>query len=94
MFGVKDKVLLKKRQGLFIQRTGLWKGMTRSFHKAFQGSRLKGSPKRYFNLGRCVNVCFTDCLLKQDVRIEYYSLVFGKFRIVLTLSVVLSFVFC
>lgn len=32
MFGVKDKVLLKKRQGLFIQRTGLWKGMTRSFH--------------------------------------------------------------
>ncbi|WP_418847172.1 hypothetical protein [Phocaeicola sp.] len=43
MFGVKDKVLLKKRQGLFIQRTGLWKGMTRSFHKAFQGSRLKGS---------------------------------------------------
>ena len=29
-------VLLKKRQGLFIQRTGLWKGMTRSFHKAFQ----------------------------------------------------------
>lgn len=49
MFGVKDKVLLKKRQGLFIQRTGLWKGMTRSFHKAFQGSRLKGSPKRYLS---------------------------------------------
>ena len=28
MFGVKDKVLLKKRQGLFIQRTGLLKGIT------------------------------------------------------------------
>ncbi len=27
MFGVKDKVLLKKRQGLFIQRTGLLKGI-------------------------------------------------------------------
>ena len=36
MFGVKDKVLLKKRQGLFIQRTGLLKGITRSFHQALQ----------------------------------------------------------
>lgn len=41
MFGVKDKVLLKKRQGLFIQRTGLLKGITRSFHQAFQGSGSK-----------------------------------------------------
>jgi len=47
MFGVKDKVLLKKRQGLFIQRTGLLKGITRSFHQAFQGSGLKGSLRRY-----------------------------------------------
>ena len=31
------------------KRQGLWKGMTRSFHKAFQGSRLKGSPKRYLS---------------------------------------------
>ena len=49
MFGVKDKVLLKKRQGLFIQRTGLLKGMTRSFHQAFQGSGLKGSLRRYLS---------------------------------------------
>lgn len=48
MFGVKDKVLLKKRQGLFIQRTGLLKGITRSFHQAFQGSGLKGSLRRVF----------------------------------------------
>ena len=52
-------------------------------------TRLKAHLCGILNLGRCVNVCFTDCLLKQDVRIEYYSLVFGKFRIVLTLSVVL-----
>ncbi|HBJ22229.1 hypothetical protein GAS96_04740 [Phocaeicola vulgatus] len=49
MFGVKDKVLLKKRQGLFIQRTGLLKGITRSFHQAFQGSGLKGSLRRYLS---------------------------------------------
>ena len=73
---------LSYKSGVFLQRKRV--GPMR-----FQGSQAQGSLMRYFKLGRCVNVCFTDCLLKQDVRIEYYSLVFGKFRIVLTLSVVL-----
>ncbi len=34
MFGVKDKVLLKKRQGLFIQRTGLFTKLSKA-----QGSK-------------------------------------------------------
>ena len=52
-------------------------------------TRLKAHLCGILNLGRCVSVCFTVCLVGQNVRVEYYSLVFGKFRIVLTLSVVL-----
>ena len=40
MFGVKDKVLLKKRQGLFIQRTGLLKELQGLFTKL---SKAQGS---------------------------------------------------
>lgn len=76
---------LSYKSGVFLQRKRV--GPMR--FQGSQGSRLKAHLCGILNLGRCVNVCFTDCLLKQDVRIEYYSLVFGKFRIVLTLSVVL-----
>ena len=56
----------------------------------FQGSQgSKAHLGGILNLGRCVSICFTVCLVGQNVRVEYYSLVFGKFRIVLTLSVVL-----
>jgi len=63
MFGVKDKVLLKKRQGLFIQRTGLLKGITRSFHQAFQGSGLKGSLRRYLSPKQASRNLITHCFL-------------------------------
>ena len=73
---------LSYKSGVFLQRK-------RVVPMRFQGSQAQGSLMRYFKLGRCVSICFTVCLVGQNVRVEYYSLVFGKFRIVLTLSVVL-----
>ena len=55
----------------------------------FQGSQGSRLTYAVFKPGRCVKCLLYSLFGGTKRAVEYYSLVFGKFRIVLTLSVVL-----
>ena len=42
-------------------------------------TRLKAHLCGILNLGRCVSICFTVCLVGQNVRVEYYF--FGLWKV-------------